>query len=50
MNYEVFLLSRIKDEHGGGADNTESVALGLERSGPPVTAAAMLPRGDGVRA
>jgi RND superfamily putative drug exporter len=42
MDYEVFLLSRIKEEHDRGADNTASVALGLERTGRIVTAAALL--------
>ncbi|MGH9184540.1 MAG: MMPL family transporter, partial [Acidimicrobiales bacterium] len=42
MDYEVFLLSRIKEEHDNGADNTRSVALGLERTGRIVTAAAVL--------
>jgi putative drug exporter of the RND superfamily len=42
MDYEVFLLSRIKEEHDRGADNTTSVALGLERTGRIVTAAAVL--------
>ncbi|HWC36889.1 MAG TPA: MMPL family transporter, partial [Acidimicrobiales bacterium] len=42
MDYEVFLLSRIKEEHDRGTDNVESVALGLGRVGPIVTAAAGL--------
>lgn len=42
MDYEVFLLSRIKEEHDRGADTTTSVALGLERTGRIVTAAARL--------
>ena len=42
MDYEVFLLSRIMEEHHGGADNTEAVARGLDRTGPVVTAAAFL--------
>ena len=42
MDYEVFLLSRIKEEHDMGADNVTSVALGLERTGRIVTAAALL--------
>ena len=42
MDYEVFLLSRIKEEHDGGADNVRSVAVGLERTGRIVTAAAVL--------
>ena len=42
MDYEVFLLSRIKEERDSGADNTRSVAGGLERTGRIVTAAAVL--------
>ena len=42
MDYEVFLLSRIKEEHDSGADNVTSVAVGLERTGRIVTAAAVL--------
>ena len=42
MDYEVFLLSRIKEEHDRTGDNTASVALGLEKTGRIVTAAAGL--------
>ena len=42
MDYEVFLLSRIMEEHHRGADNDEAVARGLDRTGPVVTAAAFL--------
>jgi putative drug exporter of the RND superfamily len=42
MDYEVFLLSRIKEEHDRTGDNVRSVALGLERTGRIVTAAAVL--------
>jgi RND superfamily putative drug exporter len=42
MDYEVFLLSRIKEEHDRGESNDRAVALGLERTGRIVTAAAML--------
>jgi putative drug exporter of the RND superfamily len=42
MDYEVFLLSRIKEEHDRTGDNVTSVALGLERTGRIVTAAAAL--------
>jgi RND superfamily putative drug exporter len=40
MDYEVFLLSRIKEEYDRSGDNTRAVALGLERTGRIVTAAA----------
>jgi RND superfamily putative drug exporter len=42
MDYEVFLLSRIKEEHDNGSDTVRSVAMGLERTGRIVTAAAVL--------
>jgi RND superfamily putative drug exporter len=42
MDYEVFLLSRIKEEHDRTGDNTASVAMGLERTGRIVTAAAAI--------
>jgi RND superfamily putative drug exporter len=42
MDYEVFLLSRIKEEYDLGAGNEEAVAIGLERTGRIVTAAALL--------
>jgi RND superfamily putative drug exporter len=42
MDYEVFLLSRIKEEYDAVRDNTRAVAVGLERTGSIVTAAALL--------
>ncbi|MBV9935264.1 MAG: MMPL family transporter [Actinobacteria bacterium] len=42
MDYEVFLLSRIKEEHDRTGDNMTSVAVGLEHTGRLVTAAAAL--------
>ena len=42
MDYEVFLLSRIKEEHDRTGDTAAAVALGLERTGGIVTAAAAL--------
>jgi uncharacterized membrane protein YdfJ with MMPL/SSD domain len=41
-DYGVFLLSRIKEIRDAGAEETEAVALGLERTGRIVTAAALL--------
>ena len=41
-DYGVFLLTRIKEAHDGGAPNEEAVALGLERTGRIVTFAALL--------
>lgn len=42
MDYEVFLLSRIKEEYDLTGDNDHSVAVGLESTGRIVTAAALL--------
>jgi uncharacterized membrane protein YdfJ with MMPL/SSD domain len=41
-DYGVFLLSRIKEAHDSGIENSEAVAVGLERTGRIVTAAAVL--------
>ena len=41
-DYGVFLLSRIKEARDSGLSNSESVAIGLERTGRIVTAAALL--------
>src|SRR3954451_22278605 len=41
-DYAVFLLSLIKEARDNGASDSESVALGLERTGRIVTAAALL--------
>jgi RND superfamily putative drug exporter len=42
MDYEVFLLSRIKEEYARTGNNTHAVATGLARTGRLVTAAAVL--------
>jgi RND superfamily putative drug exporter len=42
MDYELFLLSRIREEHLSGKSNVESVAVGLQRSARIITAAALL--------
>jgi len=41
-DYGVFLLSRIKEAHDGGAPDSDAVAIGLERVGRIATAAAVL--------
>ena len=41
-DYGVFLLSRIKEAHDSGIPSSEAVAVGLERTGRIVTAAALL--------
>jgi RND superfamily putative drug exporter len=42
MDYEVFLLSRIKEEHDAGKSNVDAVALGLQKSARIITAAALI--------
>jgi RND superfamily putative drug exporter len=42
MDYEIFLLSRMREEWERSGNNTQAVAMGLQRSGRIVTAAALL--------
>ena len=42
MDYEVFLLSRIKEVHDETGDSDLAVAVGLQRSGRIITSAAIL--------
>ena len=42
MDYEVFLISRVKELHDAGVDTVTAVALGLQRTGRIITAAALL--------
>ena len=42
MDYELFLLSRIKEQHDHGLSTTESVAQGLQKSGRIITTAALV--------
>jgi RND superfamily putative drug exporter len=42
MDYEVFLLSRIKELHDAGHSDADSVRLGLQRSGRIITSAATI--------
>ena len=42
MDYEVFLLSRIREEYDRTGDNTAAVATGLQRTGGIITSAALL--------
>jgi RND superfamily putative drug exporter len=42
MDYEVFVLSRIKEEHDAGASDADAVVRGLTRTGRIVTTAAVL--------
>jgi RND superfamily putative drug exporter len=42
MDYEVFLLTRMKEVWDRTGDNVEAVASGLERSGRIVTSAALI--------
>ncbi len=42
MDYEVFLLSRVREAYLDSHDNTSSVAIGLQRSGRIITGAALI--------
>jgi putative drug exporter of the RND superfamily len=42
MDYEVFLVTRMREEWDNGRDNRDAVAYGLERTGRIVTAAAIV--------
>ncbi|HEY8646564.1 MAG TPA: MMPL family transporter [Gaiellaceae bacterium] len=42
MDYEVFMVSRMREAHDAGRSNTDAVAYGLERTGRVVTAAAAI--------
>ena len=42
MDYEVFLLSRIRERYDVTGDNAEAVASGLQRTGGVITSAALL--------
>ena len=42
MDYEVFLLSRVKEEYDRTEDNTQAVAKGLQHTGRIITSAALL--------
>jgi trehalose monomycolate/heme transporter len=42
MDYEVFLLSRIRERYDVTGDNTAAVASGLQRTGGVITSAALL--------
>jgi trehalose monomycolate/heme transporter len=42
MDYEVFLLSRIRESYDRTGDNTAAIASGLQRTGGVITSAALL--------
>lgn len=42
MDYEVFLLSRIREEYVAGLDNASAVARGMARTGQIITSAALI--------
>ena len=42
MDYEVFLVSRMKELHDNGADNDTAIAGGMQQTGRIITAAALL--------
>lgn len=41
-DYEVFLLTRVKEEYDSGKSNEESVAQGLEKTAPMISGAAII--------
>jgi RND superfamily putative drug exporter len=41
-DYGVFLIARIREEHYGGATNRDAIVRGVSRTGPVITAAALL--------
>jgi putative drug exporter of the RND superfamily len=42
MDYEVFLVSRMREARDAGHTTADSIALGLERTGRPITVAALV--------
>ena len=42
MDYEVFLLSRVKELYDSGMSNDKAIEVGLQRSGRIITSAALL--------
>jgi RND superfamily putative drug exporter len=42
MDYEVFLVSRIKEAYDAGATSDDAVAIGMQRSGRIITSAALV--------
>ena len=42
MDYEVFMLSRVKEEYDATGDNARAVAQGLEHTGGIITSAALI--------
>jgi putative drug exporter of the RND superfamily len=42
MDYHVFILSRIKELHDGGATTDDAIRLALTRTAGPVTSAAII--------
>ncbi len=42
MDYEVFLMSRIREQYDLTGDNSNAVATGLQRTGGIITSAALL--------
>ena len=42
MDYEMFILSRIKEQADAGVEASEAIAIGLQRSGRIITSAALI--------
>lgn len=42
MDYEVFLLSRVREEHLAGASNVDAIVRGIAKTGRVITSAALI--------
>jgi RND superfamily putative drug exporter len=42
MDYEVFLLSRVREHYDATGDNSAAIATGLQRTGGVITSAALM--------
>lgn len=42
MDYEIFLLNRIREEYDAGADTEEAIAIGMEKTGGIITSAGLI--------
>lgn len=42
MDYEIFLINRIREEYDAGADTEEAIAIGMEKTGGIISSAALI--------
>jgi RND superfamily putative drug exporter len=42
MDYEIFLLNRIREEYDAGATTEEAIAIGMEKTGGIITSAGLI--------